>query len=62
MQKINYTNDIQASLEALKIETQENTQHFFINYWNALNSIGGGAIQFMALVKKEFPEQFKKIN
>ena len=62
MQKINYTNDFQASLEDLKFETQENTQPFFVNYWKAINSIGNGAIQFMALVKQEFPEQFKKIN
>lgn len=62
MQKINYTNDIQASLENFKIEIQETNQPFFLTYWNALNSIGGGAIHFMALVKKEFPEQFKKIN
>lgn len=62
MKKINYTNDLNAHLEAFKFETQENTQPFFVNYWKAVNSIGNGAIQFMALVKKEFPEQFKKIN
>ena len=62
MQKINYTNDLNASLEALKIKMQENPRLFFVNYWNALNSIEKGAIQFMALVKQEFPEQFKKIN
>jgi len=62
MQKLHYTNDIQASFEALKIELQETSQPFFLTYWNALNSIGNGAIHFMALVKQEFPEQFKKIN
>jgi len=62
MQKINYTNDINASFENFKIEIQETSQHFILTYWNTINTIGKGAIQFMALVKKEFPEQFKKIN
>ncbi len=62
MQKLNYTNDINASLENFKIEIQESNQPFFLTYWKAINSIGKGAIQFMELVKQEFPEQFKKIN
>ena len=62
MQKLNYTNDIQASLENFKIEIQETSQPFLLTYWNTINTIGKGAIQFMELVKQEFPEQFKKIN
>ena len=62
MKKLHYTNDINASLENFKIEIQESSQHFLLTYWKAINSIGGGAIHFMELVKQEFPEQFKKIN
>lgn len=62
MQKLHYTNDLQESLESFKIEIQETNQPFLLTYWNAINTIGKGAIHFMALVKQEFPEQFKKIN
>ncbi len=62
MQKINYTNDVNASFENFKIEIQESSKPFLLTYWNTINTIGKGAIQFMELVKQEFPEQFKKIN
>jgi hypothetical protein len=62
MQKLHYTNDLQASLENFKIEIQESNQPFFLTYWNTINAIGKGGIKFMELVKQEFPEQFKKIN
>ncbi len=62
MKKLQYTNEIQASFENFKIEIQETSKPFLLTYWNTINTIGKGAINFMELVKKEFPEQFKKIN